>query len=78
MRFRAGRVDLSVAQVGIAWVIARAAAQQASIVPLIGARRRNRLAESLGALAVRLSPEQMVEIGRAVPPDAAVRHAIRP
>jgi aryl-alcohol dehydrogenase-like predicted oxidoreductase len=71
LRAIADRSSISVAQLAIAWVIARAAAQQASIVPLIGARRRDRLAESLGALPIRLSPEQMMEIEQAVPPDAA-------
>jgi aryl-alcohol dehydrogenase-like predicted oxidoreductase len=71
LRAVANTIGVSVAQVAIAWVIARAAAQQASIVPLIGARRRDRLDESLGALAVRLSPEQLREIEQAVPPDAA-------
>ena len=71
LRAVADRIDVSVAQAAIAWVIARAAAQQASIVPLIGARRRDRLAESLGALRVALSKEQLAEIERAIPPDAA-------
>jgi pyridoxine 4-dehydrogenase len=71
LRAIANKIGVSVAQVAIAWVIARAAAQQASIVPLIGARRRDRLAESLGALSARLSEEHLAEIERAVPPDAA-------
>jgi aryl-alcohol dehydrogenase-like predicted oxidoreductase len=71
LRAIADRSRISVAQLAIAWVIARATAQRASIVPLIGARRRDRLAESLEALASRLSPQQMVEIEQAVPPDAA-------
>ena len=71
LRAVASAVGASVAQVAIAWVIARAATQQASIVPLIGARRRDRLAESLGALAIRLSPDQIQEIERAVPAEAA-------
>jgi len=71
LRAVASAIGVSVAQVAIAWVIARAATQQASIVPLIGARRRDRLAESLGALAIRLSPDQMREIEQAVPPEAA-------
>ena len=41
-----------VAQVAIAWVLA----QGADIVPLVGARRRDRLTEALGALAVELEP----------------------
>jgi aryl-alcohol dehydrogenase-like predicted oxidoreductase len=40
------------AQLAIAWVLARGA----DIVPLIGARRRDRLAEALGALDLKLSP----------------------
>jgi len=71
LRAVASAIGASVAQVAIAWVMARAATQQASIVPLIGARRRDRLAESLGALAIRLSPDQMREIERAVPAEAA-------
>jgi aryl-alcohol dehydrogenase-like predicted oxidoreductase len=71
LRAVANTIGVSVAQVAIAWVIARAATQQASIVPLIGARRRDRLAESLGALGVRLSPEQVAQIEQAVPPHAA-------
>jgi aryl-alcohol dehydrogenase-like predicted oxidoreductase len=71
LRAVASAIGASVAQVAIAWVIARAATQQASIVPLIGARRRDRLAESLGALDIRLSPDQIQEIERAVPAEAA-------
>jgi aryl-alcohol dehydrogenase-like predicted oxidoreductase len=70
LRTVANNMGVSVAQVAIAWVLARAASQQTAIVPLIGARHRDRLAESLGALTVRLSEEQLAEIERAVPPDA--------
>jgi len=71
LRAVASKMGVSVAQIAIAWVIARAVAQEASVVPLIGARRRDRLAESLGALSVKLTGEQLAEIERAVPPDAA-------
>jgi aryl-alcohol dehydrogenase-like predicted oxidoreductase len=57
----------SVAQVAIAWV----AAQGRDIVPLIGARRRDRLTEALGALDVRLSAADLAAIERAVPKGAA-------
>jgi aryl-alcohol dehydrogenase-like predicted oxidoreductase len=57
----------SVAQVAIAWVLAKGT----DIVPLIGARRRDRLDEALGALKVRLSSEQLAAIERAVPKGAA-------
>jgi aryl-alcohol dehydrogenase-like predicted oxidoreductase len=58
---------ISVAQAAIAWV----AAQGDDIVPLIGARRRDRLRESLGAMDVTLTPHDVAAIERAVPKDAA-------
>ncbi|PZP47768.1 MAG: aldo/keto reductase [Azospirillum brasilense] len=57
----------SVAQIAIAWV----AAQGGDIVPLVGARRRDRLEEALGALGITLTPEDLAAIERAVPRDAA-------
>lgn len=71
LRAVASAIGASVAQVAIAWVMARAAAERAALVPLIGARRRERLHEALGALALKLSHEQLNEIERAVPPNAA-------
>jgi aryl-alcohol dehydrogenase-like predicted oxidoreductase len=56
----------SVAQVAIAWV----AAQGKDIVPLVGARRRDRLAEALGALDLTLGKDDLTAIERAVPKDA--------
>jgi aryl-alcohol dehydrogenase-like predicted oxidoreductase len=58
---------VSVAQIAIAWV----AAQGADIVPLVGARRRDRLAEALGALDVVLSADDLAAIEQAVPKGAA-------
>jgi aryl-alcohol dehydrogenase-like predicted oxidoreductase len=83
-RFQAGNVDanlalvdalrkvaesrsISVAQAAIAWV----AHQGQDIVPVIGARRRDRLAEALGAHAAALDEEDFSAIERAVPKDAA-------
>jgi aryl-alcohol dehydrogenase-like predicted oxidoreductase len=54
----------TVAQVAVAWVLARGA----DIVPLVGARRRDRLSEALGALDLNLSAEGLARIERAVPP----------
>jgi len=67
VRAIASRMGVSVAQVVIAWVMA----QGRDIVPLIGARRRDRLAEALGALAVTLSPDDLAQLALAVPRDAA-------
>jgi aryl-alcohol dehydrogenase-like predicted oxidoreductase len=58
---------VTVAQIAIAWV----AAQGHDIVPLVGARRRERLAEALGAQAVRLDADDMSAIESAVPKGAA-------
>jgi aryl-alcohol dehydrogenase-like predicted oxidoreductase len=57
----------TVAQIAIAWVLHRGE----DIVPLVGARRRDRLAEALGGLEVHLSPDDLAAIERAVPPGAA-------
>jgi aryl-alcohol dehydrogenase-like predicted oxidoreductase len=54
---------VTVPQLAIAWVLA----QGDDIVPVIGARRRDRLAESLRALDVRLLPEEVIRLERAVP-----------
>lgn len=50
-------------QLAIAWVMARGE----TIVPAIGARTRAQLEESLGALAIRLSSDELSEIEQAVP-----------
>jgi aryl-alcohol dehydrogenase-like predicted oxidoreductase len=71
LRAIAERIGVSTAQVAIAWVYAQAGARKTSIVPIIGARRRDRLTESLGALKVSLSAEDLAGIERAIPPDAA-------
>ncbi len=57
----------SVAQVAIAWVVSRGD----DIVPLIGARTRERLQEALGALEVELSSDDLEAIEAAVPAGAA-------
>jgi len=67
LRAIAAAKGVSVAQIAIAWV----AAQGDDIVPLVGARTRARLAESLGALNVTLSADDLAAIERAVPKDAA-------
>ncbi|MBV9050361.1 MAG: aldo/keto reductase [Solirubrobacterales bacterium] len=59
---------VSVAQIAIAWVRSRGD----DILPLIGARRRDRLEEALGALEVELSVADLERIEQAVPRGAAV------
>jgi aryl-alcohol dehydrogenase-like predicted oxidoreductase len=67
LRRVAAAKGISVAQAAIAWV----AAQGSDIVPLVGARSRERLGEALGALSVVLSQSDLAAIERAVPKDAA-------
>ncbi|MEV4284868.1 aldo/keto reductase [Nonomuraea bangladeshensis] len=57
----------TVAQLVIAWV----AAQGEDIVPLVGARTRERLAEALPAAELRLTADDLAAIEKAVPPGAA-------
>jgi len=53
-------------QLAIAWVLAKGE----SIVPIVGARTRAQLEESLGALDVQLSPADLARIEEAIPPTA--------
>jgi aryl-alcohol dehydrogenase-like predicted oxidoreductase len=59
--------DCTVAQLAIAWV----AAQGEDIVPLVGARTRERLAEALPAVEPTLTADDLAEIEKAVPVGAA-------
>jgi aryl-alcohol dehydrogenase-like predicted oxidoreductase len=56
----------TVAQIAIAWVLHGGE----DIVPLVGARRPDLLAEALGALELNLSAEDLAAIEHAVPPGA--------
>lgn len=57
---------VTVAQIAIAWVLGRGV----DVVPLIGARRRDRLTEALGAARVDLTEADLAAIEAAVPADA--------
>jgi aryl-alcohol dehydrogenase-like predicted oxidoreductase len=59
--------NCTVAQLAIAWV----ASQGEDIVPLVGARTRDRLAEALPATEVDLTANDLAEIEKAVPAGAA-------
>ncbi|WP_093778516.1 aldo/keto reductase [Streptomyces sp. yr375] len=67
LRKIAEQKGVTVAQIAIAWVLSRGT----DIVPLIGARTRVQLAESLGALEVTLDAADLAAIEEAVPADAA-------
>jgi aryl-alcohol dehydrogenase-like predicted oxidoreductase len=66
LRAVAGTRGATVAQAAIGWVLSRGE----DIVALVGARRRDRLAEALGALDLNLRPDELARIEQAVPPDA--------
>ena len=55
--------NVTASQLAIAWVLAKGT----SIVPLIGARTRVQLTESLGASRVTLTPDDITRIEAAVP-----------
>jgi aryl-alcohol dehydrogenase-like predicted oxidoreductase len=67
LRAIAQEVGVSPAQLAIAWV----AAQGNDIVPLVGARRRDRFTEALGALNAKLSPAHLAGLANAFPPGVA-------
>ncbi|MFD4316173.1 aldo/keto reductase [Streptomyces sp. NPDC058548] len=71
LRALAGAKGVTVAQTAIAWVLAQAERHGADIVPLVGARRRDRLTEALGALDVTLDAADLTAIEEAVPAGAA-------
>jgi aryl-alcohol dehydrogenase-like predicted oxidoreductase len=59
----AAEKGVSASQLAIAWVLAKSP----TVVPLVGARTRTQLAESLGALEVALSRADVSRIEEAVP-----------
>jgi aryl-alcohol dehydrogenase-like predicted oxidoreductase len=67
LRVIADDKDVSVAQLAIAWVLSRGE----DVVPLVGARSRERLEEALQAHQITLTEDELQRIERAVPPNAA-------
>ena len=67
LRAFADERKITVAQAAIGWVLSRGK----EIVPLVGARRRDRLVEALGALDVRLTAADLAQIEDAIPHGAA-------
>jgi len=67
LRAVAEGLDASPAQVAIAWMLARGE----DVVPLVGARRRDRLDEALGALELTLDAASLDRLEAAFPPGAA-------
>jgi aryl-alcohol dehydrogenase-like predicted oxidoreductase len=53
-------------QLALAWMLA----QGDDIVPIPGTKRKERLVENIGALAVKLTPSELAQISDAIPPGA--------
>ena len=66
IRVVAQRKGITVAQAAIAWVLSRGE----DIIPLIGARTRERLDEALGAAEITLTGPDLDELARALPAEA--------
>lgn len=58
---------VSAAQLAIAWVRAKGAAQDVTIVPTLGARTRKQLADALASLEVSLDASEVAALEAAVP-----------
>jgi aryl-alcohol dehydrogenase-like predicted oxidoreductase len=67
LRALAETKDATVAQLAIAWALSRGD----DVVPLVGARTRERLAEALGAVSLELDADDLGKIEEAVPAGAA-------
>jgi aryl-alcohol dehydrogenase-like predicted oxidoreductase len=67
----ARRKSITVAQLAIAWPIAQGDRNGTSIVPIPGAKSRKHLNENVAAAAVQLTSDELDEIDRLVPADAA-------
>jgi pyridoxine 4-dehydrogenase len=78
MRALADELGVSVAQLAIAWVAAQGRAQGIDIVPLVGARRRDRLQEALGAADLVFQSGDLARLEAIVPPDAAAGQRYNP
>ncbi len=58
---------MSSAQLAIAWVRAKAAAQNVTIIPLMGARTRKHLVDALSSLDVSLNASEVASLEAALP-----------
>jgi aryl-alcohol dehydrogenase-like predicted oxidoreductase len=63
----AQRKNCTPGQLALAWLLA----QGPDIIPIPGTKRRERLLENIGALAVNLTASDIAEISAAIPPGAA-------
>jgi aryl-alcohol dehydrogenase-like predicted oxidoreductase len=74
LRDIAHRHGLTVAQLAIAWVASRGD----DIVPLVGMRRRSRIADALAAMSVELDGSDLTAIEQALPAQAVAGERYAP
>jgi len=67
VRTMAAGIGCTPSQLALAWVLA----QGEDLVPIPGTKRRKYLDENLGALDVRLTPQQLAALDAVFPPNAA-------
>jgi len=73
LRGLASEKNVTPSQLAIAWVLAKSP----NIIPVIGPRTREQLRDSLGALDVELTPDDVSRIESAVPEAAGTRYDAR-
>jgi len=66
LRMIAAARGITPVQLALAWVLAKGP----SLIPVVGSRTRAQIAESLGALHVKLAAEEIAELEAAVPAEA--------
>lgn len=74
LRELAAKKGATTAQLAIAWVLARGS----DIVPVVGARRRERLAEALGAFDLSLTPGDLAQVEATIPHGSAAGERYAP
>jgi aryl-alcohol dehydrogenase-like predicted oxidoreductase len=67
----AHRKNATLAQLSIAWPMARGSRARAFIIPIPGAKSRKHLEENVRAADIVFTPDDLAEIDRVVPPGAA-------
>jgi aryl-alcohol dehydrogenase-like predicted oxidoreductase len=65
VRELAARKGATPAQIALAWLLHKGP----DIVPIPGTKRRKYLEENVGAVAVKLTPEEMAELDAALAPE---------
>jgi aryl-alcohol dehydrogenase-like predicted oxidoreductase len=74
LRTVASRKGATVAQAAIAWVLSRGS----DIIPVVGSRRRDQLAEALRAFDLELTGDDLAQIERAAPAEAVLGERYNP